>query len=265
MKVAILGCGPAGLVAAQAALSTNKAYVEIFSKKVPSQLYGSQYLHAPIPGIFSGYPVDVSYQLRGGTHREYQEKVYGDNPHVKSVSTEDLEQDHQAWDIREMYRNLWERWEPFITDTTINPDTVKPIIAGYDLVVSTLHRFSLCTEGHTFDGEEIWAAGSTPDRELPYRTPANSIICDASSDIAWYRLSNVFGYTTVEWPIGRKPPIPGLAKVVKPVWHNCDCLPEVLHVGRYGEWRKGALVHEVYPQVVDAVASAQRMQKLSGS
>lgn len=264
MKVAVLGCGPAGLVAAQAAMRSG-AFVEIFSRKEQSQLYGAQYLHQPIPGVNCGRAVEVSYKLVGGDLNDYRRKVYGDNPHVGSVSPGDLEESHRAWNIRQAYEELWDKWRSFIVDSTITPDSVNAIIGNYDLVVSTVPRFSLCSQGHTFDGEEVWAMGSYPGRGMPYNAPENSIVCDASSDRALYRIANVFGYTTIEWPANRKPPIPGVAKVVKPVFHNCDCLPEVLYAGRYGEWRKGSLVHEVYDKVTKAIADESRNRKLAGA
>ena len=59
MIVAILGCGPTGLVAAHACAMKHIPFV-IFSKKRKSFLFGSQYLHEPIPGVIEeheGEPV----------------------------------------------------------------------------------------------------------------------------------------------------------------------------------------------------------------
>ena len=58
MNVAVLGCGPAGLIAAWAAEQAG-ADVQIYSKKVQSIIPGSQYLHGPIPGVSSPYAEGV--------------------------------------------------------------------------------------------------------------------------------------------------------------------------------------------------------------
>lgn len=103
-KALILGCGPAGLMAAHAAALRNYDVV-IVSKKRKSEMFGCQYLHQPIPLVSKGDPVDVEYRLQGSI-KDYRTKVYGDRPNV-AVSPETLETDHKAWNIREAYDSLW--------------------------------------------------------------------------------------------------------------------------------------------------------------
>jgi hypothetical protein len=31
--------------------------------------------------------------------------------------------------------------------------------------------------------------------------------------------------------------------------NECDCHPEIIRMGRYGEWTKGVLVHHVFERV----------------
>ena len=105
MKAAILGVGPAGLTAA-AAIIRGGGTVDLFAKELQqSKLYGCQYLHEPIPGYTVTPPVDVLYTLIG-TPGEYKRKVYGKD-WDGSVSPEDLDEDHKAWDIRQTYNYLW--------------------------------------------------------------------------------------------------------------------------------------------------------------
>jgi len=53
MRIAVLGCGPAGLMSAHAAMvaTESEADLAIFSTKRKSPLYGAQYLHQPIPFV----------------------------------------------------------------------------------------------------------------------------------------------------------------------------------------------------------------------
>src|SRR4051812_44452720 len=98
-------------MAAQGALdpaNTNREVrlISIVSRKGKSALYGGQYLHQPIPVLTQGDPITVGYTLRGSSD-DYRLKVYGPM-WSGSVSPEDLEGEHTAWDIRATYDELWE-------------------------------------------------------------------------------------------------------------------------------------------------------------
>jgi hypothetical protein len=119
--------------------------------------------------------------------------------------------------------------------------------------------------GHQFKHAKIWAAGDAPDLgiRIPYNCPANSAVLNGEPDghgPAWYRISNIFGHKTVEWP-GRieKPPVKTVSQVIKPLNTNCDCHPGMVRVGRYGSWTKGALVHQVFNQVREAVLNVREV------
>jgi hypothetical protein len=267
-RAAILGCGPAGLFAAHALVQRGWS-VKVFSKKRRSEMFGAQYLHRPIDGLTVSDPVEVEYRLLGGTVEEYREKIYGPNP-VKT-SVEALEQTHQAWDIREAYYAAWDLYEPIIENVPdISPESLgvskwdpdaSPIqprslieMTRWDAVINTIPLPLLCYSDHQFQSAKVWAVGDAPERGTyaPYRAPLNTIQCSASRDVGWYRAANVFGYVTVEWPHSRKPPIPGLAEVVKPISHNCNCWhfkgSKFQAFGRYGSWTKGVLSHHAYDQ-----------------
>lgn len=254
MRVMILGCGPAGLVAAQAALDSGADPYIISKTDNPSMLYGCQYLHAPIPGYEDIPSTTVSYALIG-TPEEYRAKVYGDKWHGK-VSPEDFVGEHSAWDIRETYGRLWARLigsgrvplyarEP-VSDGWI-PASFRP---GPDYIISTIPAPAMCRQRsiHAFNSHVIFANGTTNEEPIY----DNAILCDGTEAHSWYRVSNVFGYRTIEW--SRLPP-PGTiaANVIKPLSTDCDCYPSVIRVGRYGTWDKSYLVHRVYPDVTEAL------------
>jgi hypothetical protein len=75
-----------------------------------------------------------------------------------------------------------------------------------------------------------------------------TVQCNSNDAPRWYRAANVYGYSTVEWPAGPKPPWPGVVSVTKPLSTNCDCwVGKRFHrVGRFGRWTKGVLVHEAF-------------------
>lgn len=257
MRVAILGCGPAGLIAAAAALPL--ADVAIFSRNRKSDMYGAQYLHQPIPGYTDPSACEnISYNLKG-TVEGYRTKVYGEK-FVGSVSVEDLQENHMGWNIRDTYDALWETFKFNVQDTHVTPPFVLGLLSqnDIDLVVNSIPAPELCYQDHTFRSVNIWAAGEAPEIgiKLPYFADPNTVICNGDEYPSWYRLANVFGRTTVEWP-GHisKPPIRSVSKVRKPIGHNCDCWdhPKFVSVGRYGCWSKEVLSHTAYDRVYRAV------------
>ena len=95
-KVVVLGCGPAGLIAAHAA-AMQGADIRIMSKPRKSFMNGAQYLHKHINGTPYSDPFQVSYEMLGSPE-QYRLKVYGAK-WDGTVSPEDLEESHKGWDI----------------------------------------------------------------------------------------------------------------------------------------------------------------------
>lgn len=258
-KVAILGCGPAGLMAAHAVRNAGHQLV-VMSRKRKSPLYGAQYLHEPIPGVTEpDNHIDVEYVLRGDVDM-YRRKVYGPQ-WDGTVSPEDYIGNHRAWDIRETYDRLWAMYEPHIMDLDIDPAGVGMMINSerFDLIINTIPKQAICHQGHQFRAIEVVAAGDAPDLGIRvgalYYCPRDTVQCNGEDAPSWYRMSNIFGHTTVEWPQGIEPPLPTASKVLKPTSNNCDCWDDkVLGVGRYGSWQKGVLSHEAYMDVEKALS-----------
>jgi hypothetical protein len=252
MKVAILGCGPAAMAACEAAGFLGHQVVMVSKRWEPSHLHGCQYLHAPIPGFEDVRKTRVTYNLIG-TAEEYRRKVYGETWKGK-VSPEDFIGEHDAWDIRETYDRMW--------DDVVNHSGVQrafgdiregnldPIRAFQpDKIISTIPALYLCHKPHLFHSHDIFATGY-PNTEANIEDYIN---CNGTAATAWYRVSHVFGHYTVEWPI-KGFHLPGAVQVTKPLYTNCDCHPDVIRVGRYGEWNKGVLVHQVYAKVTEALS-----------
>ena len=261
IKVAVLGCGPAGLMAAWGAQSvTPEAHVRVFSRFIKSDMFGAQYLHKPIPGVPVSESITVRYTL-DGTAEGYRDKVYGRMPFIGDVSVEALEPDHEAWDIRETYDWLWDVWREEIADVQIDPEGVERILDMADIVINTIPAPALCWQGHSFRAQEIWAAGSAPTLgiSIPYYCPPDTVICNGNETPTWYRISNIFDHKTVEWSLHSMPNRPPVGKpslVPKPIDHNCTCWPRLLSAGRYGMWKKGILSHEAYDAARKAVEHA---------
>lgn len=267
-RAAVLGCGPAGLFAAHA-LALEGWEFDIYSKPRQSHMYGAQYLHGPIPGLTHTDPVTVDYVLEG-TVEGYRSKVYGTN-YAGRVSVGELESKHQGWDIREAYNNAWSLYGDKVIPSHTSYNNLMmvddegrssglSIFELYPLVVSSVPVPVMCArpKAHQFHAQTIWAMGDAPDRGqiLSHQIPEDTVICNGTREVGWYRLSNVFGHKTVEYPNRTKPPIPGISEVRKPIKHQCSCydgVDNLLRVGRYGTWTKGVLSHQAFHAVREAL------------
>jgi hypothetical protein len=264
-KVYVLGAGPAGMLAAHAA-KTKGYEVLVFSKPdlagnvAKSDLYGCQYLHAAIPGItYSADGVPVKYTLLGSQYG-YRDKVYGEKWHGP-VSPDEYgpEGDHYAWDLRAAYDKLFDMYYDLLRPFEFGPASARMMYQD-DYVLSTIPAPAVCRdmENHKFASQDIWAMGSGDPmhaqlRALPYVAPDMTVQCNGERDTAWYRAATVFGYSTLEWPGGRKPPISGVVAVSKPLSTNCRCWmgENSLRLGRFGKWQKGVLVHTAYSEAME--------------
>lgn len=259
LKVAVLGCGPTGLLAAHGVVQAaeemgTEVSLSIYSAKRKSELFGCQYLHSAIPGLQVPWQ-RVSYQLIGSLD-EYRRKVYGDAEDI-SVSPELLESEHTAYDIRAAYDQLWKKYEPAVTDYFFSHGSWRSLDAklqadATNLVISSLPAPVICFEKPEckFESQRVWAMGDAPElgRKAAWPggvVPDRTIVCNGDPTVPWYRASHVFHHGTVEWPEEATPPR-GASRVNKPIRTSCRCNPGVQRVGRYGRWAKGVLAHSAY-------------------
>jgi len=264
-RAVILGCGPAGLLAAHAAVTSGMfGEIDIYSRKIKSTLYGAQYMHEYIPLLDMGDSTEVDQKLIVGSAHDYAKKVYAElyNPLAVNSATA-FDGVTLAWDIRYMYDELWRRYSDLIADLVVDGAAMAALIdklrqGGNTHVFSTIPRNATCIEpSHRFEFKYIWAAGETVQRKLDgFDIPDNKILLNAGEAPRWYRLSQVFGMKTVEWPDSKqKPPVEGVAHVSKPLSTTCDCwMRESVHfLGRYGKWQKGVLAHTAYFETANII------------
>ena len=263
LKVVVLGCGPAGLMAAHAAAMVD-ADIKILSMPRKSFMKGAQYLHKPIP---MATPPDSTFCVRymlEGTPEDYRKKVYGAD-WSGTVSPEDLAEDHLAWDIRETYDWLWSTYGDYVTPLDLREVSVKSLMAmsrmqEADIVISTVPAPLLCHEKdkHAYGYTNIWSS-DRPMRQVP----DNTVVCNGTTGVGWYRYAMIQGHHTVEWPgHGPKPPITPMWEVTKPLKTNCTCFPDIYRMGRYGRWAKGVLSHSAFYETAALLAGTTQQPAL---
>lgn len=259
MEIAVLGAGPAGVLASAKAMEMGHS-VAIFSDRQPGKLLGAQYLHCP-PPIVSVNEFDINYELQGSVEG-YRSKVYGDN-WTGDVSPVVIEEHSHGWDIREAYFKLLNQLK--INEahfTSFKELEESDILDRFDKVFSSIPRPVWKVPGEEFKAQEVWAIGMDESQVPITSVPKNTVICNGNNVPSWYRASNIDGWHTVEWPFNgdswrKRPIIPGVAKIKKPLevisspYQKNPADDALIHIGRYGEWKKGIL-------------SSHAMQKVEG-
>ena len=244
-KVVILGCGPAGLLAALASRQYG-AEVTIISVKEKSRIHGAQYLHRQIEGLSPRFAQVVFKKM--GDKSIYAYKVYQDAE--RDCSWDKFEDGvYRAWSMRDAYDQLWAAFERDIIDVKITPQYLDKLEgSGYDLLISTIPARHMCErEDHTFIGKSMWV---TNGNGIEFQDKGqNIIIYSGTWNNSWYRYSSLFGHSFYEFGHSRQFAVKG----IKPVSHDCDCRPRWTRMGRFGKWERGVLVHNAYEGTIDAL------------
>jgi hypothetical protein len=237
--VAVLGCGPAGLLAAEAASQCGYG-VEIYSQKKKSPMSGAQYLHEPIPGVTTPDDAFAIEYIKLGDKEGYATKVYGqpDAPCSWDLFPEGTV---LAYPLHLVY---------------LTPDGVTQLSyqygdgLDYDHVVSSIPVPAICTKlnEHRF----AWANIHVTDHAWA-GVAEDTIVYNGDPSDHWYRSSRLWGHEYTESTIATPTASPGK----KPLWTTCDCHRNVLRVGRFGTWQKNKLVHHAYQEVKDALHEMQ--------
>jgi hypothetical protein len=249
----VLGCGPSGLLAAHAA-SLQGADVQIFSDKTPSIISGAQYLHEHIPGL-SGKPDGHIMFTKIGSPEGYASKVYGSRDADTSWRTFGEAVSRPAWSMRKAYHLLWQMYERAIRNYHVQDawDLMELEHIEADLRITTLPQSHLCSDNeHMFESVPTYIV----TKALPgISIPPNTVIYNGHNLMPWSRASNLFGHTSMEFPI--RPTSTeaneSLLMGLKPTMHNCDCNPQWKRVGRFGQWKRGVLVHHAFKEVTSAL------------
>lgn len=262
-RIAILGCGPAGLIAAHEVEQQGFKPL-IYSVKEKSPVGGAQFLHGPIDGV-SGDDSDLEILFaKVGDRHGYAAKVYGDPEAVVSFDryrTGKIE----GWSLRIAYDRLWAMYEDDIIDGRLGPDQVQELvespIAG---IFSSIPAPILCykTE-HRFKEQAIAIVPIEDDSAIQARaTDSNYVLYSGSANHSWYRRSSIDGEAWAEYSLGGKfagqraardqrlLDMPGAVEGTKPMGTDCNCFDgEVFRIGRFGRWDRSQLVHTVQQDV----------------
>lgn len=250
--VVVLGCGPAGLFAAQAARLSN-CDVAVISQKKQSHIYGAQYLHAPIPGFMDGADSFLVHTLRYGLPERYAKRVYNDASRVTSWAN--VEREKRVWDLRQVYQNAWDQFEGVIADMPVDSPTVDELASQFDLVISTVPAWSICGSGrHHFPSVPIMVKPEINMQIGTYPEDGNFVIYNGTIEGLWYRCSQINGFQSTECVAHPALLGQGYDLGFKIQDTDCDCHPNVVKVGRMGKWMSGVLTHHAFEDTMTAIS-----------
>lgn len=260
MNVAVLGYGPAGLIAAKVLMDEGHD-VEVIGAGGKSVIGGAQYLHENVMNPMNVSPEGHVHFLKMGRRDLYAQKVYDD-------ATVDVSWDHydgcvEAWALGPVYDHLWAYFEDKLIHDTFNGISLAGFVntERYDMVFSSIPAHALCMfpSHHQFPRVNIalvpWS---------PIKVP-NVVLYSGRVDDVWYRTSNIFGEQWSEFsgnfkaeyhdeimsPEGEDDErefLP-ITRGFKPMGTNCDCHKDVVRIGRFGLWDRKILLHHVPAQV----------------
>lgn len=255
MKVAVLGCGPAGLMAAHAA-NQQGHHTTIFSHKVLSPMAGAQYLHESIPGVTpKEAPLEITYAKQGSAEG-YATKVYG-SPSAPTSWQHFPEGEHPAWDLHSAYRRLVRMYWADVNQLLVVPQQqdIARLCASNDVVLCTLPAKNMCiSRKHEFPGAFVTIERWEPDGE--YTRSRNVITYSGDPVDSWYRRSWIQGTGWQETPGVVGEVGPDRLHGVKPLDTDCDCheRDNFFRLGRFGQWKKGVLTSDAYRQALEIVS-----------
>jgi len=247
-NVAIVGCGPAGMMIAHACWGYGIPFTIYAPEARQSQLGGAQYLHREIPNLTAA---DESFQVtykRRGTEEGYESKIYGKLPAAIRTSWSRFPDVVRAWPLAATYRRAWALYADRIE---LRGVTLEDVLSWSDerVVFNTAPLPSLMPLGQYFS-EQVWIV------EGASASGYNQILYSGDLEDDWYRCSNIQGVKSFEFPGDHKSEVVAQVgrKITKPLSTDVD-IPGVFLAGRYGRWEKGVLVDDAYFQACEVLAA----------
>lgn len=261
MKVAIIGAGPAGLMAAYACERNGLEPVIYSSSALVSIVNRDMFLQRSLPG-FPTEPDAYIHYSRDGSARGYARKVYGSAD--AKTSWDDISWGRgKIWWLREVYHQLWDRFSGCIEHRKLGATQIVDLSGNFPLTISTIPAQRLCLdfEDHLFASTQTWLV------RAPYISSDHGTFemtyngCDQEY-CGWFRYSRLRDWYT--WEYARDPyenfahelgPEPIIVGGEKMLYTTCTCLPNVYRVGRWARWQRGVLMHHAFDETTSILAA----------
>lgn len=270
-KIAIIGAGPSGMMAAHAA-SQCGAYVDIFDAD-PSQSRrnsGVYFLHdecdlllgqhtriyQTVLGIYGMSPEEIG--------EAYGSKVYGQPIAKTSVLEAAKHPTINGYNAGEAINRLWDLYGGQVSILKIESfEHLISLFDKYDKIISTIPANILFPD-FEYESVQTWIkVGKAPEEEA-------FLFYNINPHCSWYRCSGMFGIFIQEYGFkyipfeNKKYSFKEVTKIIgarKTMYHQSNAhledgkvisdVAELFLVGRYGAWSKKTLTHNVYYETLD--------------
>jgi hypothetical protein len=250
-RIAIIGGGPAGCIAAWACHLQGVAPTVYSDTRTPSALPGAQYLHSPfvLPGGRHIDHCEITYVKRG-TPEGYARKIYGPDFDPAQTSWNKFPAGViRGWPLREVYEMLHEFVQNYIHVTMVTRHDIIEMEQDYDLIFNSAPAPLFAMDGAEPKFEKVWVV----IKDSGIRDARNIIVYEGESSKAHYRYSMLEGVESWEYPetfFGLAHCPAEAVEVRKPLSINKPPMStRIVPIGRYGRWEKGVLVDSVFNQV----------------
>lgn len=263
IKVGIIGTGMTALVAAQAVTNFDPmSQVTIYGPNEKPVAAGARWYERNIPGVEVMSRMCKTMSI--GDPEHYADKL--GNPVSLYFRARN---NFLAYNFHDAHEFLWEKFRHNTLEISPEYDLINDSDwSSFDYVINTSPRPNFFEKSghHLFAATRHWRIDENSGTTNPYATPGNHdknlMIFDSSKDSSWFRMTQLFGLISVEFPYAKRPPIDGLSLEILPLgmagkialdqiesgWRGAKAL---LHVGASARWEPSTDVGEVYAQVTE--------------
>lgn len=252
MKIAILGAGPSGMMAAHAASQCGH-YVDIFDADPDRSRRNSgvYFLHDDCDLLLDR--VEIKQIVLGAKGRSpeqisdlYSLKVYGTSSISKKVSVLQARDTPivVGYNSQQAITRLWDLYGKQVKTLKIeNLNHALSLFETYEKVISTIPA-RILYPGKEYRSVGTWIKVGTAPADEAF------LFYNINPHCKWYRCSAMFGTFIQEYGIGFNPePRPGYdyKQVIKVIGDGIRSdVDNLFLTGRYGAWNKKMLTHDAY-------------------
>lgn len=267
MKITVAGTGLPALIVAHAATkwsewNGNDLELTIYGEHEPYVPLGAKWFETAIPDIL--VPSAIVETQSVGDPEDYISKICSPiSPYNQARA------DFYAYDYHSAHEQLSSKYHNKLFAMSIDRKTVQeyPEVVDVDYVFNTMPRPIFYPQASgSFSASRQWRLDEGREKGI-YSIPGengdrNVMIYDGTLDTSWYRISQLFGLISVEWPFNKKPPISGVyleilplgaapdlgLEDVRPGWRGTKAMA---HFGPLAQWRPSTDIGSIFGEVLN--------------